>query len=54
MLGMPASRAFFSQAAPLSESRLTIIRTLTPWLIIESHSEANLVTSLEAFWMIAL
>ena len=43
MLLMPESLAFFSQAAPLSESRLTIIRTVTPWLIIESQSEANLV-----------
>ena len=38
MLAMPASLAFCSQAAPLSESRLTIISTLTPWLIIESQS----------------
>jgi hypothetical protein len=53
MLGMPASLAFFSHAAPLSESRFTIISTLTPSLIMPSQSWVNFVTSFEAFWMIA-
>src|SRR5215203_1980845 len=51
MLVMPAAVAFFRQAAPESESRLTIIRTLTPSLIIESQIVPNLAVSPPAFWM---
>src|SRR5690349_16458299 len=51
MLVMPAVVAFLRQAAPESESRLTIIRTLTPSLIIESQIVPNLAVSPPAFWM---
>src|SRR4051794_1907555 len=51
MLTMPAVPAFLRQAAPESESRLTIIRTLTPSLIIESQIVPNLAVSPPAFWM---
>src|SRR5690242_20985805 len=51
MLTMPAAAAFLRQAAPELESRLTIIRTLTPSLIIESQIVPNLVVSPPAFWM---
>src|SRR5690242_3135128 len=51
MLWMPALAAFFRQAPPESESRLTIIRTLTPSLIIASQMVPNLVLSPPAFWM---
>src|SRR5690349_4809659 len=51
MLTMPAADAFFRQAEPESESRLTIMRTLTPSLIIESQMVPNLVVSPPAFWM---
>src|SRR3954452_16743209 len=51
MLTMPAVLAFFRQAAPESESRLTIIRTLTPSLIMESQMVPNLAVSPPAFWM---
>src|ERR1044072_596013 len=51
MLTMPASVAFFRHAAPESGSRLTIMRTLTPSLIIESQIVPNLLVSPPAFWM---
>ena len=51
MLWMPASAAFFRQAAPDSESRLTIISTWTPLLIMPSQIVPNLATSPSAFWM---
>src|SRR3954453_4233673 len=51
MLVMPAAVAFLRQAAPESESRLTIMRTLTPSLIIESQMVPNLAVSPPAFWM---
>src|SRR3954447_26054550 len=51
MLVMPAAVAFLRQAPPESGSRLTIIRTLTPSLIIESQIVPNLAVSPPAFWM---
>src|SRR3954451_14337279 len=51
MLLIPAAVAFFRQAAPDSGSRLTIMRTLTPSLIIESQMVPNLAVSPPAFWM---
>ncbi len=51
MLWMPAAAAFFKQAAPDSESRLTIIRTWTPSLIMLSQIVPNFATSPPAFWM---
>src|SRR3954462_7937227 len=51
MLVMPAWVAFFRQAEPESGSRLTIIRTLTPSLIIESQIVPNFAVSPPAFWM---
>src|SRR6476469_3914961 len=51
MLVMPAAVAFFMHAAPDSGSRLTIMRTLTPSLIIESQMVPNLAVSPPAFWM---
>src|SRR5690242_19742730 len=51
MLVMPACVAFFRHAAPESGSRLTIMRTLTPSLIIESQIVPNLAVSPPAFWM---
>ena len=52
MLWIPASFAFLRQAAPDSESRLTIIRTETPSLIMESQVLPNLATSPSALVMI--
>ena len=51
MLLMPAAAAFFRQAPPESESRLTIIRTETPLLIMPSQMVPNLALSPPAFWM---
>src|SRR3954469_14582621 len=51
MLVIPELAAFFRHAAPESESRLTIMRTLTPSLIIESQIVPNLAVSPPAFWM---
>src|SRR6266545_3475638 len=51
MVLMPAVCAFFRQAAPVSESRLTISRTWTPSLIMFSQMVANLALSPLAFWM---
>ncbi len=51
MLLMPAAAAFFRQAPPESESRLTIIRTWTPSLIMLSQIVPNLALSPPAFWM---
>src|SRR5690348_15275199 len=51
MVLMPAVWAFFRQAEPESESRLTIRRTFTPSLIMLSHSVPNLALSPPAFWM---
>src|SRR3954466_1011895 len=50
MLWTPASAAFLRQAAPESESRLTIIRTVTSWIML-SQMLANLDLSPWAFWM---
>src|SRR5664279_3928246 len=51
MVLTPAVCAFFRHAVPDSESRLTIIRTLTPLLIIPSQIVPNLDLSPPAFWM---
>src|SRR4051812_40017043 len=51
MLLMPAAAAFFRQAPPESESRLTIISTWTPPLIMLSQMVPNLALSPPAFWM---
>ena len=51
MLWMPASAAFFRQALPDSEPRLTIIRTWTPSLIMPSQMLPNFAVSPSAFWM---
>src|SRR3954447_12639717 len=51
MLGIPAAVAFLRHAAPDSGSRLTIMRTLTPSLIIESQIVPNFAVSPPAFWM---
>src|SRR5436190_11464041 len=51
MLVIPAAVAFLRHAAPDSGSRLTIMRTLTPSLIIESQIVPNLAVSPPAFWM---
>src|SRR3954451_2104969 len=51
MLWMPALAAFFRQAPAESESRVTIMRTATPSLIIASQMVPNLVLSPPAFWM---
>src|SRR5919199_1771463 len=51
---MPAFLALVSTSAPDAGSRLTIMRTLTPSLIIESAMVANLFLSPRAFWMSAL
>src|SRR5215475_12664312 len=51
MVLMPACWAFFRQAVPVSESRLTISSTLTPSLIMLSQRVPNLALSPLAFWM---
>src|SRR5215212_8140163 len=51
MVLMPAVCAFFRQAVPDSESRLTMSRTLTPELIMLSQIVPNFDLSLFAFWM---
>src|SRR5690349_14402407 len=51
MLLMPAAVAFFRHALPESLSRLTIIRTWTPLLIMLSQMLPNLALSPPAFWM---
>src|SRR5689334_25300845 len=51
MVLMPAACAFFRQAEPESESRLTIRRTFTPSLIMLSQRVPNLALSPPAFWM---
>src|SRR5450631_2353008 len=54
MLGMPAAAAFLRHAPPDSESRLTIMITATPWLIMASQMVPNLALSPPAFWMLDL
>src|SRR5829696_442202 len=51
MVLTPAACAFFRQAPPESESRLTISRTLTPELIMLSQMVPNFDLSPLAFWM---
>src|SRR5664279_3421437 len=51
MLLMPAAAAFLRQAPPESESRLTIMMTATPSLIMASQMVPNLALSPPAFWM---
>src|SRR4051812_31491402 len=51
MLLMPAAVAFFRHAPPESLSRLTIIRTCTPPLIMLSQIVPNFDLSPPAFWM---
>src|SRR3954454_604611 len=51
MVLIPAPCAFFRQAEPVSESRLTMSRTLTPALIMLSQIVPNFVLSPFAFWM---
>src|SRR5919112_6505642 len=51
MVLTPAVCAFFRHAEPESLSRLTIIRTLTPELIMLSQIVLNLDLSPFAFWM---
>src|ERR1700742_2716476 len=51
MLLMPAAAAFFRQALPESESRLTIMRTETPSLIMLEQRGLSFVLSPPAFWM---
>src|SRR6476660_10020336 len=51
MLGIPAEAAFFRQAPPDSESRLTIISTETPSLIRAAQIVPNFALSPPAFWM---
>src|SRR5471032_1288363 len=51
MLLIPAAAAFFRHAPPESESRLTIMMTATPSLIMESQIVPNLALSPPAFWM---
>src|SRR5437016_4244429 len=51
MVGMPAVLALSSTALPVPLSRLTIIRTLTPFVIIWSAMVWNDVLSPCAFWM---
>src|SRR5512140_2343944 len=51
MTGTPAAAAFLMTAAPVSKSRLTIISTFTPPLIMLSAMDWNLALSPPAFWM---
>ncbi|CAB4949689.1 unannotated protein [freshwater metagenome] len=51
MLLIPAAVAFFSHAAPLAESMLTIMSTSTFSAIMASQIELNFVASFVAFWM---
>src|SRR6187401_1830132 len=51
MVLTPAACAFFRHAVPESLSRLTIIRTFTPPLIMLSQIVPNLDLSPFAFWM---
>src|SRR5437870_1652339 len=51
MVGMPAVCALSSTALPVPLSRLTIMRTLTPLVIIWSAMVWNAVLSPWAFWM---
>src|SRR3954453_8315477 len=51
MLLIPAAVAFLRQALPESESRLTIIRTWLPLLIMRSQIVPSLALSPPAFWM---
>src|SRR4051812_11857339 len=51
MLLMPAAAAFLRHAPPESESRLTIMMTATPSLIMASQIVPNLALSPPAFWM---
>ena len=52
MVWTPASAALLRHALPDSESRLTIIRTVTPSLIMLSQISPNFATSPPAFWMV--
>src|SRR6188768_1861771 len=54
MVLMPWACAFFKHAAPEALSRFVVMRTLTPALIMPSHSVPNLATLPCAFWMSAL
>src|SRR5450759_4138146 len=54
MLWIPAAAAFLRHAPPESESRLTIMMTATPSLIMESQIVPNLSLSPPAFWMLDL
>src|SRR5918911_870587 len=49
MVLIPAARALSRAALPVGESRLTIMRTLTPLLIILSAMDANFALSPWAF-----
>src|SRR5438876_194644 len=51
MVATPWLAAFFSTAAPVWSSRLTIIRTFAPLVIIWSAMVWNAVLSPWAFWM---
>src|SRR5665647_488523 len=51
MLWIPAAAAFLRHAPPESESRLTIMMTATPSLIMASQIVPNLALSPPAFWM---
>src|SRR3954463_13291810 len=51
MLLTPAAAAFLRHAPPESESRLTIMMTATPSLIMASQIVPNLALSPPAFWM---
>src|SRR3954452_19475074 len=51
MLCTPASAALDRQAAPESESRFTIMSTVTPSVTMLSQMVPNLSTSPLAFWM---
>src|SRR6185437_9559387 len=51
MLWMPAPLALFRQAEPVSLSRVTIMRTLTPSAIMLSQMVPNFALSPLAFWM---
>ena len=51
MVATPCDLALSSTALPVPESRLTIIRTLTPLVIIWSAMVWNAVLSFCAFWM---
>src|SRR5215813_919565 len=54
MTGTPACRALLMTAVPLALSRLSMMRTLTPWFSMPSAIVWNWLVSPWAFWIVYL